>query len=303
MGLVRPSDIGMRNALIGATLPGAQLPSAMGIQRTTQDSARVAGALSGAGIVAMLGMGWAYIVIAVLYASSLVLTFTAGSERASRAGAASVERLERVSPWRDLKEGAAYVWNTPVLRGVMVLALLLNATAFPLFNSLMPVVAKEVYRGDQTLLGTLVASAAGGALLGSIVLSKIGGAFRPARMMIAGCTAWYAMLLVFAHVPHPSVGMLVLFVAGLAQSSGLTPQAVVLLRNSEPQYRGRVWGIRMLALYSNLPGLLLAGPFIARYGYPALATLYCLIGLSCTLLIAACWRSHLWTVSAAANRR
>jgi MFS family permease len=304
MGLVRPSDIGMRNALIGATMPADHLMGAMGVQRTTQDSARIAGALSGAGIVAALGMGWAYVVVSSLYAASFFLTFKAGSERASsHAADEAAGNRDRASPWRDLKEGARYVWNTPVLRAVMVLAFLLNATAFPLFNSLLPVVAKEVYGGDRTLLGTLVASAASGALLGSIVLARVGAAFRPARIMIVGCSAWYVALLVFAHMPTPALGMFMLFVGGLAQSAGLIPQAAVLLRSSEPQFRGRVWGIRMLALYSNLPGLLIAGPLIAQFGYPALATLYGLIGLSCTILIAARWRSHLWTLSAPANRR
>ena len=47
---------------------------AMSIQRTTQDSAKVMGALTGAGLVALLGMGQAYIVVACLYASSIALT-------------------------------------------------------------------------------------------------------------------------------------------------------------------------------------------------------------------------------------
>ena len=49
MGLVRPSDIGMRAAVVGEIMPPIQLIGAMGIQRTTQDSARIAGALLWAG--------------------------------------------------------------------------------------------------------------------------------------------------------------------------------------------------------------------------------------------------------------
>ena len=48
--------------------------------------------------------------------------------------------------------------------------------AFPLTNGLMPYVAKNVYMLDQTGLGYLVASFAGGALIGSIVLSNARGA-------------------------------------------------------------------------------------------------------------------------------
>ncbi|HET7160394.1 MAG TPA: MFS transporter, partial [Burkholderiales bacterium] len=73
-GLVRPSDMGMRTALVGDTMPREHLMGAMGISRTTGDSARVAGALTGAGIVATLGMGPAYVVIACLYATSFSLT-------------------------------------------------------------------------------------------------------------------------------------------------------------------------------------------------------------------------------------
>jgi len=49
-GLVNHSDLVMRNALIGDTMPTDTLMKAMGISRTTMDSARIAGALIGAGL-------------------------------------------------------------------------------------------------------------------------------------------------------------------------------------------------------------------------------------------------------------
>ena len=303
VGLVRPSDIGMRAALVGETMPGDRLVGAMSIQRTTQDSARIAGALTGAGLFATLGMGPAYAVVASFYVTSILLTWRAGSARAARhpAGDAGNESA-RPSPWRDLKEGLAYVWNTPHLRAAMLLAFLLNLTAFPLFTGLLPVVAKEVYLSDQTTLGYMVASAAFGALLGSIVLSRFGHAVHPGRMMIVFSVAWYAMLTVFAHMPHPAAGIPALMLAGFAQSLGLVPASAMLLRASE-QFRGRIMGIRMLAIYGNLPGLLASGPLIAGFGYPVTATLYCAIGIVFTFVTAVCWREHLWRLGAPANKR
>src|SRR6266404_3277926 len=55
MGLVRPSDVTMRNLLVGETMPAPLLMRAMGVSRTTADMARIAGALTGAGLVAALG--------------------------------------------------------------------------------------------------------------------------------------------------------------------------------------------------------------------------------------------------------
>jgi predicted MFS family arabinose efflux permease len=184
----------------------------------------------------------------------------------------------------------------------MLLAFLLNLTAFPLFTGLLPVVAKDVYHSDQTTLGYLVAGAASGALLGSIVLSRIGHAVRPGRMMIIFGAAWYAMLLVFAHMPSAAAGIPALVLAGFAQSTGLVPATAMLLRTSD-QFRGRIMGIRMLVIYGNLPGLLIAGPLIAAYGYPAMATLYCAVGLAFTLWIGVRWREHVWRLDSPANTR
>ena len=303
VGLVRPSDIGMRAALVGETMPGERLVGAMSIQRTTQDSARIVGALTGAGLVATLGIGPAYLVVSGFYVISVLLTLKAGSARAAHRPAAEARSAPaRASPWRDLREGLAYVWNTPHLRGAMSLAFLLNLTAFPLFVSLLPVVAREVYRSDQTTLGYMVAAAASGALVGAVILSRIGHTVPPARMMIVFSMAWYTMLLVFAHMPHPAAGIPVLVLAGVAQSLGLVPATAMLLRTSD-QFRGRIMGIRMLAIYGNLPGLLLSGPLISSYGYPLTATLYCTVGMLFAALIAIRWREHLWRAGAPANKR
>ena len=98
-------------------------------------------------------------------------------------------------------------------------------------------------------------------------------------------------------------GIAILMVTGICQSLGLIPMSAMLLRHSEPRYRGRVMGIRMLAIYGNLPGLLISAPLIAGIGFPLTATLYCAIGLAFTLMIAMRWRDHLWRLEAPANTR
>ena len=302
MGLVRPSDLGMRAALVGETMPPTHLMGAISIQRTTQDSARIAGALTGAGLVTTLGMGPAYLVVVSLYVTSVLLTLKAGSARSVRHPAAGAAPM-RTSPWHDLKEGLAYVWATPHLRALLLFAFLLNMTAFPLFYGLLPYVAKEVYQANQTTLGYMVAGAAFGALLGSIAVSRWGSAIRPARMAIVACAAWYVLLLAFAQVQHFVGGIMVLVIAGVAHSAGIIPIAMILLRNSDEKFRGRIMGIRMLAIYGNLPGLLLFGPLVARIGYPATASLYCVLGLAFTVFIAIRWRAQLWRLAAPANTR
>ena len=314
VGLVRPSDIGMRLALVGEIMPRNELIAAMGIQRTTQDSARIAGALTGAGLVATLGMGSAYVIVSFFYLVSILLMLKAGNVWRLGTGASAENRVgetadspaqalpfARPSPWGALKEGFVYVWNTPYLLATMLLAFLLNSTAFPLTNHLMPVVAKNVYQSDQTTLGYMVAAVSTGALVGSLLMSRFAHHVSAARMMIVFNLAWLIMLAVFAQIPTPAIGIPVLVLVGLSQTLGLVPAAAVLLRHSDERLRGRIMGIRMLAIYGNLPGLLLSGWLIADFGYPATATSFCAVGILFTLIIAVRWRDALWRADAPTN--
>ena len=73
-GLLRPSDMAMRNVLVGQTMRPELLMGALGIARTTSDTARVAGAIAGTGGVALIGMGPAYVVVTAMYVTAFEIT-------------------------------------------------------------------------------------------------------------------------------------------------------------------------------------------------------------------------------------
>ena len=298
-GLIRPSDMGMRNALVAETMPADRLMPTMGISRATADSARIAGSLAGAGLFAIFGLGPVYLAITLFYGLGFLFTLGVAGRPVRRGPAETV----RQSPWRELKEGLAYVWDTPCSLAAMWLAFLVNLTAFPLTSGLLPYVAKDVYGMDQTGLGTLVASFALGSFLGSIGVSLAGRALRPARMMLMFAVAWYAALLVFVQMQSPLSGRMVLVIAGVAQSLSLVPMSVMLLHSAGERFRGRVMGVRMLAIYGVPIGLLAAGVLIEQLGFAATASLYCAIGIGLTGLIALRWRADLWPIDAPANTR
>ena len=302
MGLVRPSDLGVRGALVATIMPHEQLIGAISVSRTTTDTARIAGALSGAGLFAALGMGPAYVAIVGLYVVSTALTLCVVAPSKSHPVDTMVERALRRSPMRDLKEGMAYVWTTPRMRAAIWIAFLANLTAYPLSNGLLPYIARDIYGTDQTGLGYLSASFAIGSLIGSIALSQIGG-LRVARLMIASTIMWYAALLVFAQMQSVSAAIACLLLAGFAQSLTMISIAVILMRTASEHFRGRVMGVRMLAIYSLPLGLLSAGSLIDGIGFAATGTLYAATGLALMLAIVLHWRADLWHLHAPANAK
>jgi hypothetical protein len=302
MGVVRPSDLGVRGALVANIMPHELLIGAISISRTTMDTARIAGALSGAGLFAALGMGPAYVAIVSLYVVSTLLTLCVVAPSKPHPVDEWADGALRRSSMRDLKQGVAYVWTTPRMRAALWIAFLANLTAYPLSNGLLPYIAREIYGTNQTGLGYLSASFAVGSLVGSIALSLIGG-IRVARLMIGATVMWYGTLLIFAQLQTVPAAMACLMLAGFSQSLAMISIAVILMRTASEHFRGRVMGVRMMVIYGLPLGLLAAGSLIDGIGFAATGTLYAAAGLMLMMTIVLHWRADLWHLHAPANAK
>ncbi len=296
-GLVRPSDLAMRNALIAVIMPGDQLMGGMGVARTTADFSRIFGPLMGAALMATTGIGTSYLVIAACYLSGVTLTGMGGAGLAHRRAAG----VGNASFVQEVVEGVGFVWRTPCAHAGMWLAVLVNATVLPLTGGLMPYIARDVYHLDRIGLGVLAASFSVGSLLGSIGVSLFGQAMPAARTMLLSTLIWSVMVLLFVLMPNPYSGGLMLVASGIGQSFCMVPLAVMLLRVSGEQYRGRVMGVRMFAIYGLPMGLLLAGVLIEHVGFAAMAVGYCVFAFAATLSILGWWRRAVWPLDAQGN--
>jgi hypothetical protein len=121
--------------------------------------------------------------------------------------------------------------------------------------------------------------------------------------MIACALLWFACNLVFSWVKTPAIGEPLLFVTGFVQSFCMVPMAVILLRTADPAFRGRVMGVRMLAVYGLPLGLLLSGPMVEHIGFALTGSIFSLVGIAATMTIVSRWRDQLWSKKAAANLR
>ena len=298
-GLVRPSDIAMRQALVADTMPNEQLMAAMGVARTTADSARIFGSLAGASLVAFMGIGPAYVAVTVFYSLGFLLTSLVSGVKPG----APASTRGSLAFLKEVWEGVTYVHRRPLEMAGIWVAFLVNLLAFPMTSGLMPYVAKEIYQTDQTGLGTLIASFALGGFVGSLTIGSIGRSLRPARMMMICGILWFALILIFVQISHPAAGRITLVLAGFAQSLSMVPLSTMLLKSAGPKFRGRVMGVRMLAIYGLPIGLMLAGVLIPWIGFRATASAYCLLGLACMALIGVRWRDVIWPIDAFGNQR
>ena len=300
-GLMRPSDTAMRYVMVGQTIRPEILMGAIGLTRTSADSARVAGALTGTGGVALVGMGLAYAAVAALYLASFLLSVGLAAPVPRARASAVATRAREV--FTGLKQAVVYVWGRADLLGALCMAFLINLFAFPFTLGLLPYVAKEVFAMGQSGLGWLACSAAIGALAGSVAVGA--GKFRPhaARAMLWAGAAWFLAILLFGQTRSVPLALALLFLSGVAQGFCIPPIEMVLLRGTSAEMRGRVMGLRVLAVWGLPLGLLASGPIIAHVGFAATALLYGSLALAATFAIGYRWRGTLWHRGAPANSR
>jgi len=283
-GMIRMADNVVRQSLIADVVPARTLLNASGLGRTTQDLARIAGAFAGAGLFSLLGFGPAYVGVTAFYLASVLLVLGITVQGAA-------PRPSREPPVRALRRGAAYMMRRPVVMGVMCLAFLVNLTAFPLIMGLMPVLARDVFGLDQNGLARMVAATAGGALVGSVAVAGLGRVARPERLMVAAIAVWYGLLLVLTRVGTMGAALPVLGLIGAVTSAAMITGMVVLLGTTAREFRGRIMGVRMLAVY-GLPIGLLAGGFLSeRYGVQDALAVFALAGLAGTVAAVLIWPS------------
>ena len=302
-GIFRPNDLVMRNSLIGETIPPGELMGAVGMSRATMDSARVGGALAGAGLSTLLGLPATYLFVTVFYLAGLALTLgvarrppVADPSAAARGGRPARARATAAprSRWGELKDGLTHVLTTPRLLAPMWLAFLINLTAYPASSGLLPYVARTVYHVDATGLGWLVASFSLGGLLASVTMVTTGGWRRPERATLVYTAVWYALLLGFGHLRSVAPALLLLLAAGFAQNVAMISMTATLLSAAGDRFRGRVMGVRTLAVYGLPLGLMGSGALIDRIGYPLTISVSAAVGLLFTLLIGLKWRASMW---------
>ncbi len=281
-GILRPADNVLRQSLIADTVPRTLLMNALGLARTTQDTARIVGALLGATLLSRLGLGWAYVGVTLFYTLSVLMGLGISTVRSS----ISVTHLH---PLTEMKQGLRYMVDSSVIQPIMFLAFLVNATAFPLTNGLLPVIARNVYKHDENGLAQMVAVFAMGALVGSLLMAAVVNSRRPERFMLITMVVWYLFLILFAQTDSNAVGLPLLALIGASISICMISMSVVLMTFTKFEMRGRVMGIRMLAVYGLPMGLVIGGWLIEQYGVPVTITGYAIVGLIALVLSVLKW--------------
>ncbi len=256
-------DMTSRRALVFDLVGAERVTNAMALEAMSQTGGTLLGTLLGGAITNAIGIGYAFLLIALAYAAAWLALL--GLPR--HAGATLPG--PRASLRRDVAAGLAYVRREPAIVGILGVTVLMNFCYFT-YLPLVPVFAERL--GVNAFWAGLLAGAAGcGALLGSaLVAAFVPGWAGRGWTYIAGAGLAMAGLLAFAFAPWYPLAWVALAVAGLGQAGFASLQGALILLAAQPEMRGRAMGVLSMAIGVLPFGMVLLG-LVAQATDPAAA--------------------------------
>ena len=278
VGMGRSFDNVTRQTMIADIVSRQGLSNAIALTRNGRDATQIVGPIIGGFMLGQLGMSWTYGLIAALYA--------VGALFVSRLRLPDRTPVVRRSIVGDLVETVKYVRREEVILALLLLAFIVNLTGFPLNLGLMPVFAHDVLGTDPAGLGQLLGAYAIGGFVGSMTIAGISSMRRPGRIMLTASIGWHASIILVSQARWFGATVGLLLLTGVTQSFTMVTMSVLLLGATSPELRGRVMGLRSLAVYGLPIGLLASGTVAERFGTPVAFLINGGLGIVLTVAIA-----------------
>jgi MFS family permease len=262
LGIVNAWDAPARQSILVELIGGkADLPNAIALNSTMMNAARFVGPLVGGALIAALGERWGFGINALSYAIVL------GALARIRIDAPTRQPAE-AGLVRQLAAGARYAYGFLPTRCALLLLTSMSLTVHS-YAALMPWFAREVFHGDSSVLGMLLAAGALGAVSGLVYLAlrpDIRGLLRLAGLMAAvGGGALFA----FSFSTRLWLALPALYFVGMGSLLVAASINTVLQSIVPDELRGRVASIYVVSFLGVSPlGALAAGWVSERIGPP-----------------------------------
>ncbi|MCH7714165.1 MAG: MFS transporter [Chloroflexi bacterium] len=263
VGLARIFQMPAAQSLAIDSVAPEQINIAVALTTMSQNMNLVIGPLLGGILFELFGAQGAYALIALLYASSGISALFVRTSRVTR-----TQQMESVIA--AVIQALRYVKGQQLIWAALVIAVIINLTGFPFHGTLVPIFARDVLGLDAAGLGVLISAFGIGAVAGSMFLSFFPELKNVGKLLILSVVVWHGSMAAFGASTSFPVSLAILVVTGFAFSSTLVLIMIPIWRTALPEYRGRIIGLRVLAIYASAIGNLNSGGLAGAFS-PALA--------------------------------
>lgn len=254
LGLINAFDVPARQSLVYEMVDNkADLPNALALNSSMVNLSR----LIGPGIAGLILERFGDTVCFGLNSLSFIAVL--GSLLLMKLPA-FVSKKTTTNVFEELKEGFVYIQNTPSIKYVLIMLALISLFVLP-FTTLIPVYAKDIFKGTAATFGVIDSVIGLGAFMGAIYLASL-KAGRDLKTILAINTLIFgAGLSLFSYMQNYHLALVFATVAGFGMMSQITISNTLIQTIVAPSMRGRVISFYAVAFFGMQPlgGLLIGG--------------------------------------------
>ncbi len=291
LGIINAFDVPSRQALVHEMVNDpADVPNAVALNSTLTNLARLIGpALSGI-ILEKYGAGTCFLLNALSFVAVLTCLWMMKLPP-------YVPPIQRKHLRSDLRDGWVYLKATPEINQILLMLLLVSLFVLP-FNTLLPVFAKVIFKGNAATFGYISSFIGLGAISGAIFLASLKSGARLKRVLFINTVIFGLGLGLFSQAFYLPLALVAIVLCGFGIMSQTTICFTIIQVSSSVEMRGRVMSYAAMAFFGMLPlGSLLVGAISERIG----ATLTILFQGGLALVIAGIFFRHLIARAPAAS--
>lgn len=276
-GVINAFDVVGRQALLSFLVGSRKdLPNAIALNSSVFNAARMVGPAIGGFLLSSYGSLLCFVVNFLSFIPVLITLFMMNVKEEI-----STEVGDKISTWQGLLDGFDYLKRSPHIASLIVIMASSSLLVIP-YTSLLPAVARDLFKGDEATFSWFESAAGFGALLGAVRMASLrsGENLRYRVMFSALIMGTSLLLLAYSHYLISAL----LFTIGVSfgmmmQNSGIN---TYIQTHSIPAYRARIMSYYVMALQGVFPvGSLLIGAVAEGIGVQH--TLY-LMGASGVLI-------------------
>ena len=260
-GVIQIADSPARQAFVSRLVPPDDLASAVSLNGVVVNSARVVGPALAGVLIVTVGTKVCFGLNALSYLAVIAALLVI---RARKAGGPAPPGRRGVKEALRYSAGRQQLW-LPLLMMSAVGLLAFN------FSVVLPVLAKDTFRGSGGTYGLLTTMLSIGAVMGSLAVGLV---HHPRRQYLLFAVLGFGVTLVAtAAAPDVAVACVTLLVMGAAAFCFVTLCSTTLQLHSSSAYRGRVMALWVFVYLGTTPiGSILTG-WVISAGGPRVALL------------------------------
>ncbi len=262
LGIINAFDVPARQSLVYEMIDDKKyLPNALALNSSMVNLSRLIGPAIAGFVLENLGDGVCFLLNALSFLAVIGSLLLMKLPR-------YIKEVHTKNAFGELREGFAYLKQTPSITFLIVMVGLISLFVLP-YSTLLPVYAKDIFKGTASTFGILDSVIGLGAFAGAIFLASLKPGRNLKKILAINTLIFGAGLVLFSHEGNYPLALVFATVAGFGMMSQVTVSNTLIQTTVEPGMRGRVISFYAMAFFGMQPlGGLLIGSLSKWIGTP-----------------------------------